>query len=134
MSKPRYKWWGFVKAIIRAYPDHCRELAEIHSQSLTQSFDAMPHGSGGVNRSAESVALRTLPAEDLKEYESVVKALDSTHKKKDGRERVEIINLVFFAKSHTLQGAAIACNVSYGTAKNWHNEFIRKVAQYYGLY
>lgn len=41
--------------------------------------------------------------------------------------------MVFFEQTHTLQGAALALNVSYGTAKNWHNDFIKLTAKKYGL-
>ncbi len=45
---------------------------------------------------------------------------------------MKLIDMVFFRKTHTLQGAAMVCNVSYGTAKNWHNRFIEQVARNYG--
>lgn len=25
MSKPRYKWWGYARAMIRAYPERCND-------------------------------------------------------------------------------------------------------------
>lgn len=31
MSKPREPWWGYVKNVLRAYPDYKRELARLRS-------------------------------------------------------------------------------------------------------
>lgn len=124
MSKPRYKWWGFAKAIIRAYPEHCRDLQELHSQSITASIDATPKG-GGISRTAENAALRELPPDDMREYLAVKNAVESTERTyKDADERLRMVDMVFFRKTHTLQGAANEIHISYGTAKKWHNKFI----------
>lgn len=70
-----------------------------------------------------------LPPEDQKEYEAVYSAIKATMKMTSGAERLRLIEIVFFKKTHTLHGAAMACNVSYGTAKNWHNQFIKLTAK-----
>lgn len=133
MSKPRYKWWGYVKAIIRAYPAHCMELKALREQSTTAAYGAATHGAGA-RRKSEDTALRDLPPIEMKEYEAVDKAVQTTRAAcRDGDERLKLIGMVFFQRTHTLQGAAMACNVSYGTAKIWHNKFIEQVARNYGL-
>ena len=45
MSKPRYKWWGFAKAVIRAYPAHCDDLKAMREQGITPAYSAAGHGS-----------------------------------------------------------------------------------------
>lgn len=133
MSKPRYKWWGYVKAIIRAYPAHCVELKALREQSTTAAYNATAHGAD-VHRKSEDAALRELPYPEMKEYDAVDKAIQTVLATcKDGSERLKLIDMVFFHRTHTLQGAAMACNVSYGTAKIWHNKFIETVARNYGL-
>ena len=133
MSKPRYKWWGFVKAIIRAYPMHCENLRNMREQSVVPAYGAAGRGTD-VNRAAESVALRELPREEMQEYVAVEKTIQTTLRTcADGKERVRLIDMVFFSRTHTLQGAAMACNISYGTAKNWHNKFIEQTARNFGL-
>ena len=42
MSKPREIWWGYVKAIIRRYPELCAKEAELHRQSLSRGMAGMP--------------------------------------------------------------------------------------------
>ena len=129
MGPTRYRWWGYVKFVIRAYPDLSRALDDLHRQSITPAYESTPHGTA-VNRTAENIALRTLPAPDMREYEAVRDALEFTSSAyKDGALRVELIRLVFFSKTHTLQGACDKLNVSYGTGKKWHNAFIKTVAK-----
>lgn len=133
MSKTRYKWWGYVKAIIRSYPQHKDNLKALREQSITVTYNAIGHGSEA-HRAIEDVALRELPQAEMKEYSAVDKAIQATLQYKDGSERLQLIDMVFFKKTHTLQGAAIACNISYGTAKNWHNRFIVQTAKSFGLF
>lgn len=100
MSKPRYSWWGYVKAIIRHYdPDREQELNRV---SLL-----------------ENIAVR--------------KAVNETRAMQDGEERLKLIRLVFWDKTHTLDGAAMAVNCSDRTARRWHTDFIKCVARNYGL-
>lgn len=132
MGKTRYKWWGYIKAVIRAYPDHCSALADLREQSMTAAYDASPRG-GGPGNPVETLALRTLPREEQREYEAVETAARETKGMRDGTERLKLIELVFWKQSHTLEGAAQVCHVSYATAKNWHNTFIRTTAEAFGL-
>ena len=132
MAKTRYKWWGFVKAIIRAYPAHVRDLEDQKTQSVTAAYDAMPHGSAP-GKPVEALALRMLPKDEQRELDAVQTAIDITKRRPDGEEILKLICLVFWKQTHTLQGAAMACNVSYSTAKRWHNKFIEATARGFGL-
>lgn len=100
MSKPRYRWWGYIKAIIRNYP-------------------ALE------NRSCQGVA--------LKERQAVQAAIDQTRDMESGTERLQVIDLVFFKQTHTLEGAALMVPCSYDTAQKYHAQFIKLVARSFGL-
>ncbi|MBO5569222.1 MAG: hypothetical protein J5916_07375 [Oscillospiraceae bacterium] len=132
MSKPREPWWPYVKNVLRMYPQLKRDLEAIRSQSVTTHYNAAG-GSSGPGRSTEQAAMRELPPQRMKEYEAVRKAIRDTGHKQDGRLRNDIIRLVYFKKRYSLSGAAWACHVSYGTAKNWQQEFMHQVAYYLGL-
>ena len=106
MSKPRYDWWGYAKAVIRRYPALRAELQE---------------------RQCPAMAIRELPAQRQREYEAVRKAIESTERMPGGRDRIKIIDLVFWRRSHTLEGAALTIPCSYRTARRYHEEFIRIV-------
>lgn len=100
MSKPRYRWWGYVKSMIRNYP---------------------------------AVQDKYCQGNILKERQAVQKAIELTEKMTNGTERMQVVDMVFFSRSHTLAGAALMVPCSYATAKRWIQRFIELVAKNYGL-
>lgn len=42
MSKPRYDWWGYAKAIIRRYPTLRAELQERQRPAMEIDYSGMP--------------------------------------------------------------------------------------------
>lgn len=131
MSKPRYKWWGYVKWCIRDYPAKCRELAELRRQSFGAG-DGLPRGSEA-RRSTEDIALRGFAGQKEREHRGVDEAVRETRALPDGEAILRLVELVFWRGTHTLQGAAMACHTSEATARRWHNAFIRRVARHMGL-
>lgn len=74
--------------------------------------------------------IRRYPDRTTKEEAKAVKtAIEETEKLCDGIERLKVIQMVFFKKTHTLQGAALNVPCSYETAKIWTQQFIRLVAK-----
>lgn len=132
MSEPRYPWWGYAKSMVRNYPGLRKEYNELIAQSVVPGYSAAP-GGGGDPRKAESAALRELPSPYQKEMESVECAIRHTKVFKDGEERIKLIDLIYWRRTHTLSGAALKCNVDYSTGKRWHRDFIRCVGAFHGL-
>lgn len=132
MSKPRDRWWGYVRAVIRAYPELRANAKELQRTATTPRYGGSG-GSGGPSDPVASAALRRLPPQEQREYEAVEQALWETASLPDGAARVRIIDLVFWRQSHTLEGAAQAVHLSYRTARRRQNEFIRLVAEKMGL-
>lgn len=132
MSKPRYKWWGYIKNIIRAYPGLKKEYEALHEQSITANTSGMP-GGGEVSRGTENIAIRELPYTKQREYEAVRRAVEYTKRFKNGEERMKIIDLMYWKNSHTLAGAGLQVGYGYDRARQIHQEFVVAVATYYGL-
>jgi len=132
MSKPRDPWWPYIKNVLRAYPAMKRELEARQQASVTVHYNAAG-GSSGPSRTTENTALRELDPARQREYEAVRKAIRKTGYLPDGKTRNDIIRLVYFRKRYNLYGAAWACHVSEATARRWHGDFIRLVADYLGL-
>lgn len=120
-------------AILRAYPELCAKLQQLKEQHITVSYEPSGGGKGGISRPTERAALAELRGTEGKEYNAVRQAIEYTEKLKNGTERNALIDMVFFKKSHSLEGAAMALFISYSTAKKWHKEFILAVADFYGL-
>ena len=85
------------------------------------------------SRTTENMALRQLPPSKQAEFEAVSKAVERTKQRKTAEERLAIIDMVFWKKSHSLQGAALRANISYETAVEYHGDFLRLVGLYRGL-
>lgn len=132
MSSPRYDWWPYVKGMIRRYPQLKEEYAALHSQSVTANYNGMPRGGSG-GRVIENLAIRELPSTKEREYEAVSRAVETTDRYRNGRQRLDVIRMVLWDRQYTLEGAALQIPCHYKTAQGWHNEFIRLVASYYGL-
>lgn len=133
MSKPRYRWWGFVRKMIRDYPGLKAELDDLHSQSITANTSGMPSG-GGEGRTVEAIAMRTLPPDDQKAYDAVNRAIEITALRASGEERLAMIRYLYWGKhTHRIEDAAIRCHVSVPTAKRWHGDFVRTVGMCYGF-
>lgn len=132
VGKTRYIWWGYVKAMIRRYPELKAMHDEIMQQSVTSGGGEM-HGCNSPRRPVEQTAMRTMCYPEQREFDAVRNAIMATELRRDGADRIRLIDLVFWRRSHTLQGAAIKCHVSSATARRWHADFIKAVARYYGL-
>lgn len=131
MSKPRERWWGYVKNVLYAYPVFCAELRTIRGISAVP-MDSMPR-SRGAKRTTENTALRGFSGQKAKEYEAVERAISETERLPEGAEVMRLVELVFFKRRCSLSAAADRCHVSYTTAVRWHGDFIRRVAKYMEL-
>ena len=103
MSKPRNGWWGYAKWMIRIY-EVDKHIADKKKQKLTDE-----------------------------ERSAVEAAIEETKQRIDGQDRIKLVTLVLWKRTHTLQGAAMAVHVSERTAQEWHRQFIRLVGQKRGL-
>lgn len=133
MSSPRYDWWPYVKGMIRRYPGLVEREKELHSTSLSPVLSGLPKPVNAVSDPTGSAAIRELPEINRKELMAVREAIEETQAMKTGKERLKMIRLVFWDRSHTVTGAAIQIPCSDRTAREWHRDFIYLVAQKYGL-
>ena len=132
MSKPRYRWWGYVRAVIRAYPELSRRLAELRHSPVTARYGPSG-GAGGPTSPVERAAIRGLPHPEQREHDAVEAAIEQTKTLPDAAARLRLVDLVFWRQSHTLQGAAREVHLSYASAKRRQERFILLVAQNLGL-
>ena len=128
----RYGWWGYVKDMIRRYPELQERDSRDKQTNTTQNYTAPPRG-GGRRRKTEDSALGGLKEWDRRELAAVAAAVRKTAKMKNGKERLKLVELTFWRRTHTLEGAALACYVSYTTAVRWNREFIYLVAAEFGM-
>lgn len=71
---------------------------------------------------------------EAREADAVRRAIDRTLADHvDGEQRVEFIDVMYWRRTRTLEGAAMDHNISDRTARRWHGEFIITVAEEMGL-
>lgn len=128
MSKPRYWWWGSIQAAIRAYP-RLKQRYEMPDVALTARYaEGVGHDSA-TGRTTETAALERLYDGDYKVYLAIKAAIDETAQMTNGRDRLRIIELVYWKRYRkTIEGAAYEVGYSTQRAKEIHGEFIRLVA------
>ena len=128
MSHPRYPWWGYVRKITERYPAMRAQLDELQKQSVTANYGPQGGRSSMPSRTTETAALRQLTEKEQEELDAVEQAIAVS-----SAETVEVIRLVFWAKTHTLNGAALTLHLSYMSARRRQADFLRRVARFRGL-
>ena len=133
MSKPRYKWWSYVRWMIRLYPDRLAELRRRQDARITPRYGPMSPGGSGPNRTTEDLGTVSLGSVVDREMRAVRLALEETAALPHGDLRLQIIEAYHWKRTHTLDGASLAVGVSEITGRRWNAEFITGVAKHFGL-
>ena len=83
MSKPRERWWTYVRNCVRAYPELRRRYEQLHEMPITRQpkeiidpktgrpSDFYGTGGGERSRRIEDTVLRELAPQDQRELEAV---------------------------------------------------------------
>lgn len=133
MSKPRERWWGFARRMIRDYPALKRAWNDLHAQSMVADMSGNQRG-GYAGRNEVSSVLYQLSADDQKDFDAVSRAIEETEKLADGRLHIDLITMVYWSRRNLLlKDAAVKLNISEQTAKFWHRDFVRLVGKYRGF-
>lgn len=132
MSKHRYKWWGYVRNVLRDFPLLQEKYSALHESSVIAKYGASGGGSGGASRTTENIAIKELPTQEQREYDAVRTAIEITKGRRDGDIRLNLIWLMY-RDGYRLSDAAYHIHVSDRTALYWHGDFIRLVAYHLGL-
>lgn len=69
----------------------------------------------------------------LADQTAVQKAVDETRRILDGDNRLDVINRLHWARTHTLDGVPRVCHCGRTTAARWQRDFFRAVAKNRGL-
>ena len=130
MSNTRYPWWGYVRAVIRLYPERCRQHQEALQQNITPGYTEQV-GGHRVNRTVEQTTIRAMTRPEYREYKAVYDAIKTA----GSADIIRLITLLFWQKHqrYTIYGAAQKCNVSERTARRWCRKFIMDVGYNLGV-
>ncbi len=119
-------WRSEAKNALRMYPRAKRKHAETDAR-LTPVYGGTA-GSHAARRTTEDVALKgkLTPHE-----ENVISAVEFMMRMQsaypNAEERMKMIRLVYFQRTHTLEGAAMECHYSDRAVKRWNAEILTAV-------
>lgn len=123
MARRSNGWRKAARSAAFDYPQLRRQLADLRSQSITPALEGMPHG-GEPGRSTEDAALRELPYAQQRRLEAVEHALNVSSQLTSGLSRVKLIEMIYFTRRYTIEGAAMQIPCSVQTAKSWNSDFL----------
>ncbi len=129
----KYAWVGFVKSMIRLYPARCETLRQMQSARITPDYTPASRGSV-VSRTTETLATASLGPYIDAEVEAVRLAIEHTKTLKMADKRLQIIDLVYWKRTHTLPGACAIVGVGSRTGQQMHADFIYDVAHFRNLW
>ena len=120
-------WRTEARAALRAYPKAKRKQSETGEMQITPVYggSAVQHSA---TRTTENVALRVklTPHE-----ENIISAVEFMLRMQqaypNAEERFKMIRLVYFQRSHTLEGAAMEVHYSDRAVKRWNAEILTAV-------
>lgn len=129
----REDWWEYTKRIIRSYPALSRKAESVGDMPCTPAYGTGGGHSGAAGNPVERAVVDRLTDKEQRRYDAVQAAIEETECMKHGHQRMELIDRVYWKRSHTLYGAAMCVPVSERTAHTWNAEFIRLVEKYLDL-
>lgn len=127
-------WRHEAKSALRAYPRLLKKQTTLSAAptQTTPNYNGVAVRGGEASRSAEEAALRSVLSErERAQLEAVRTALELEKKYPNADARLRMIDLVYFRRTHTLEGAAEVCRYSIETVKRWNAEI--QIAVYAAL-
>lgn len=127
-------WRSRAKAAIRRYPELCRAERDLHAGKVTPAYSGMPMG-GEATRTTELIAMRQLPRNEQRDLDAVRATLETIDRQyKNADMRRSMIDIVYWRRTHTIDGAAIILHISPSTAHLWDRDLIKLVDAYRMIY
>ena len=120
-------WRGEARKALRDYPRIKKRQSLLTSQQITPVYGgaAVQHSA---SRTTEDVALRTTLTEREENVISAVEfMLNMQSRYYNADARMRMVRLVYWARTHTLQGAAMEVGYNINTVKAWNTEMLTAV-------
>ncbi len=127
MSRQPYD--GYVLNVVRLYPRLVEQLEEKRAAAMSLTAAGGAGGASLPGKPTERAALVTLGEQEQRWLEAVAGAIRDTKALSDGAERLRLIDLLFWRRTHTMQGAALKLHISYRTARRRRWDFLRLVEE-----
>ena len=120
-------WRTEARAALRQYPRCKRKQAETSEMRITPNYGgvAVQHSA---SRTTENVALRsTLTEREENIINAVEFMLNMQRRYYNADARLRMLKLVYWSRTHTMQGAAMEVGYNINTVKSWNTEMLTAV-------
>lgn len=134
MSKPRDPWWGYMKNVIRMYPNLKAEHDALHASSMVANYSGMSGSHSGANRTVENIAIKELRPLQQSWYEAVDSAVRITEMFPNGERRMQLISGLYWDGRYSkIADACTDLGYEEVQLKRFHVSFVHLVARMMGL-
>lgn len=131
MGKAKEPYWTYVKSIIKEYPELKKEISTPREARLSAVYGFGGGRGSNIANPTMNCVIHDLPPKKQRKYDAISLAIEKTKvlHPVDAEERLKVIDLVYWRKSHTIEGAAMRVPCHRNVAGNWQGEFIKLVAE-----
>jgi RinA family phage transcriptional activator len=133
--KMPYKIKAYVEWQLRHYPEDKRQLERYKADlipSAAVQYDRDPVNTGKVSNPTETLGIAIATNPYIQSLERSIRAIDCVLRGADDTEK-QLIDLVYWRKTHTVYGAAEKCHISKSSAYRRLNKIIYAIAAEIGL-
>ncbi len=130
-----YKIKGFIEWQLGHYHDEKRMLEEIETRHLPSGvpqYGGTPIKAGSTSNPTERAGIALASNPYIASLERTTKAIATVLDKCDATD-IKLIDLVYWRRSHTVEGAGRLCNLSKSAAYNHINGILTLIAQELGV-
>lgn len=124
-----YRWRARARAAIKRYPELLQAEADLRAGKVTPAYSGIP-GGGSASRTTELLAMRELPKDAQRDLDAVRLALDTIKRYRNADLRYRLIEISYWRRTHSIDGAAMLIHVAPRTAHEWDRGFIELVDAY----
>lgn len=124
-----YRWRARARAAIKRYPELLQAEADLRAGKVTPAYSGIP-GGGSASRMTELLAMRELPKDAQRDLDAVRLALDTIKRYRNADLRYRLIEISYWRRTHSIDGAAMLIHVAPRTAHEWDRGFIELVDAY----
>lgn len=122
-------WRQEARSAVRRFPSLWQKEKDLHAGKVTPNYTGMPSAQTA-SRTTELIALKQLPPYEQKQLEAVRGALEALENQYPATVQIrkDLIKLLYWRRSHTLEGAAYVLHIAEPTARQYDRQFIERVS------
>lgn len=127
------RWIDQARQVAKEYRSNCLELAEFQkARAYAQQASGGTGKSGKISKPVERAVEQIAEEERIRYLEKAVKAVDFALEmvslKPNGEDTLKLFNLLYYHKTHTLEGVALQIGKSVETTKRYNKYFLKMIA------